>query len=65
MAALARALAPPSPTPPAAQNVRASMVVWTAGIVLTSLVVNAPLLGPLMHALGLNHSTPAKRHMHT
>jgi hypothetical protein len=40
------------------------MVLWTAGIVLFSLVVNAPLLGPLMTALHLNKSTPAKRHMH-
>ncbi|KAI8463489.1 MAG: Sodium/hydrogen exchanger family-domain-containing protein [Monoraphidium minutum] len=45
-------------------RVRASMVLWTAGIVLVSLVVNGPLLVPLMTALRLNKSTPAKRHMH-
>jgi len=46
------------------KRVRAQMVLWTAGVVLMSLVVYAPLLLPLMRALGLNKVTPAKRHMH-
>jgi hypothetical protein len=40
------------------------MVLWTAGVVLLSLVAVVPLLMPLMRALKLNRVTPAKRHMH-
>jgi hypothetical protein len=40
------------------------MVLWTAGVVLVSLVAYAPLLIPLMRALGLNKATPAKRLLH-
>jgi hypothetical protein len=46
------------------QHVRAQMVLWTAGVVLVSLVVYAPLLIPLMRALALNKATPAKKLMH-
>ena len=47
-----------------AQHVRAQAALYTAGIVLVSLVAFAPMLLPLMQVLGLNKSTPAKRHMH-
>lgn len=46
------------------QVVHAQMVIWVAAVVLFTLTVNAPALGPLMTALGLNKPTPAQRHMH-
>ncbi|KAG2490363.1 hypothetical protein HYH03_011165 [Edaphochlamys debaryana] len=42
------------------KEVTAQMVVWTAGFVLMSLVVNAPLLTPLMRWLHLNTISPIK-----
>ncbi len=36
--------------------VYATMVLWTAGFVLMTLLINAPLLGPLIGLLGLDCS---------
>ena len=41
--------------------VTAQMVVWTSGFVLMSLVINAPLMTPLMTALRLNATSPIKQ----
>lgn len=46
------------------QVVHSEMATWTACVVLFTLTVNAPFLGPLMTWLGLNKTTPAQRHMH-
>ncbi|KXZ50129.1 hypothetical protein GPECTOR_17g1002 [Gonium pectorale] len=43
------------------KEVTAQMVVWTSGFVLMSLVVNAPLLTPLMSWLKLNITSPIKQ----
>ncbi|GIL45384.1 hypothetical protein Vafri_2634, partial [Volvox africanus] len=43
------------------KEVTAQMVVWTSGFVLMSLVVNAPLLTPLMTLLRLNTTSPIKQ----
>lgn len=40
------------------------MALWTAGFVLFTLTVNAPLLGPLMSALQLNATSAAIKAMH-
>jgi NhaP-type Na+/H+ or K+/H+ antiporter len=40
--------------------VHAEMVLWTTGFVIWSLLVNAPLLGPLMQVLKLNATTPSQ-----
>jgi hypothetical protein len=47
-----------------AQVVHAQMALWVSGVVLFTLTVNAPALGPLMVALGLNKTTPLQRKMH-
>jgi hypothetical protein len=44
--------------------VNAEMALWTAGFVLFTLTVNAPLLGPLMSALQLNATSAAIKAMH-
>lgn len=46
------------------QVVHAQMALWVSGVVLFTLTVNAPLLGPLMNALGLNKTTPLQRKLH-
>jgi hypothetical protein len=46
------------------QVVHAQMALWVSGVVLFTLTVNAPLLGPLMAALGLNKTTPLQRKLH-
>lgn len=46
------------------QVVHAQMALWVSGVVLFTLTVNAPALGPLMVALGLNKTTPLQRKMH-
>lgn len=45
------------------QVVHAQMALWVSGVVLFTLTVNAPLLGPLMTRLGLNKTTPLQRQM--
>lgn len=62
------AFPPPAPLPPplraAPQHIRAQAALFTAGVVLLSLVLYAPLLLPLVTTLKLNKATPAKRLMH-
>lgn len=41
--------------------VTAQAVVWCSGFVLMTLLINAPLLTPLMTALGLNATSPIKQ----
>lgn len=41
--------------------VTAQMMVWTSGFVLMSLVINAPMLSPLMRVLRLNTTSPMKQ----
>ncbi len=41
--------------------VTAQMMVWTSGFVLMSLVINAPMLTPLMRVLRLNTTSPIKQ----
>jgi hypothetical protein len=41
--------------------VTAQMIIWTSGFVLMSLVINAPLMTPLMTALRLNATSPIKQ----
>ena len=36
------------------------MALWTAGFVVMTLVINAPLLAPLMRALRLNEASAAE-----
>lgn len=42
-------------------QVIAQMGLWTAGFVLMTLVINAPLITPLMNRLGLNTASHAKQ----
>jgi hypothetical protein len=46
------------------QVIHAQMALWVSGVVLFTLTVNAPLLGPLMASLGLNKTTPLQRKLH-
>lgn len=39
------------------QIVRAEIALWTTGFVLMTLLINAPLLGPLLNLLGLTTAT--------
>jgi hypothetical protein len=39
------------------------MALWVSGVVLFTLTVNAPALGPLMNWLELNKHTPLRRQM--
>eukprot|EP00879_Flechtneria_rotunda_P032086 GHRR01035238.1.p1 GENE.GHRR01035238.1~~GHRR01035238.1.p1 ORF type:complete len:281 (+),score=79.07 GHRR01035238.1:449-1291(+) len=49
---------------PQLKVVHAEMALWVSAVVLFTLTVAAPALGPLMSCLGLNNATPAQRHMH-
>ena len=42
------------------RDVQAEMALWTAGFVVMTLVINAPLLQPLMRALKLNEASRAE-----
>ena len=44
------------------QVVKAEMVLWTAGFVLLTLVINAPLLPWVLRVTGLNKGTDALLH---
>lgn len=45
------------------QEIKAEMAIWTAGFVILTLLVNAPLLTPLLGYLGLNEVSPVQQLM--
>lgn len=47
----------------APQDVNANTALWTAGFVVMTLVINGPLLSPLMRWLKLNEPTASQLHV--